>query len=308
MTDATAALAARARCPACLHAPLSVGGDVLACTACGARWPLLSRQPLAVRLGEEGLEALGEQFEAPAPARSRARRAVRRWHARRDEAFAPRIPALAESQLPVVRGAYDALPAGGRAVLDVGGGAGRWHGLLGGPPDYTIVDVIPPQRVPLAPGITYVQADATSLPFSGGSFGLVLMIEVLHHLKDPATALAEARRVLADGGSLVLTTRQAWRTLAPSDYFRFTRYGLEHLLHSAGLAERRVLALGGPASVFAVTLESNVRPLGKPLVKQLVTHPLWRLAALLDRTVFRDELTGPTPDVSGWLVVATPAG
>jgi SAM-dependent methyltransferase len=300
-----AALAARVLCPSCSRGPLSTDDDALVCTACSGRWPLISRQPLVVRLATAGTEAVGEQFREPRQAGSRVRRALWQWHARREEQFASRIPALPDSQVATIRAAYEALPAGRRSVLDVGGGNGRWRALLGNPADYTIVDVIAPEHLALDRSLTYVVADSAALPFLDEAFDLALMIEVLHHLPEPARALAEARRVLAPDGVLVLTTRQAWRTLgSPNDYFRYTRYGLEHLLRSAGFRRQQLIALGGPAAVVAVALENNLPLLAKPLAKQVVGYPLWELARLLDRTVFRENLAGPSPDASGWLVIA----
>lgn len=46
--------------------------------------------------------------------------------------------------------------------------------------------------------------DAEALPFPDGSFDLVLGHAFLHHLPDPAAALAEAHRVLVPGGTLVI--------------------------------------------------------------------------------------------------------
>jgi SAM-dependent methyltransferase len=46
--------------------------------------------------------------------------------------------------------------------------------------------------------------DAHALPFSDASFDLVFMLRVLAHLHTPALALAEACRVLALGGELVV--------------------------------------------------------------------------------------------------------
>ncbi|HEX3394740.1 MAG TPA: class I SAM-dependent methyltransferase [Acidimicrobiales bacterium] len=48
--------------------------------------------------------------------------------------------------------------------------------------------------------------DGGGLPFAPGSFDVVLMSEVIEHLVDPDLALAEARRVLAPGGTLLLST------------------------------------------------------------------------------------------------------
>lgn len=49
-----------------------------------------------------------------------------------------------------------------------------------------------------------VAGDAAHLPLADASVGLVWCLHVLHHLADPAGALAEMRRVLRPGGSLVL--------------------------------------------------------------------------------------------------------
>ena len=245
-----------------------------------------------------------QRFSAPRAPRSALRRAIRRWHAEREARFAPRNPILPESQLETIRRVYETLPAR-RAVLDVGGGNGRWRRLLGDVGDYTVVDVAEPDPASLDPGVTHVVAGATALPFGDSTFGLVLMIEMLQYVGEPATALAEAARVLEPGGALVLTTRQSWRAHGPpEDRFRFTRYALEHMLESVGLRVSALAPLGGPACVVTATLENNVPLLTKPLVKQLVSNQLWRLAGAADRTVFRESVHGAAPDVSGWLVVA----
>jgi SAM-dependent methyltransferase len=49
-----------------------------------------------------------------------------------------------------------------------------------------------------------LQADATRLPFAGASFDAVLEVHVLHLVPDWEQALAEARRVLAPGGVVVI--------------------------------------------------------------------------------------------------------
>jgi SAM-dependent methyltransferase len=49
-----------------------------------------------------------------------------------------------------------------------------------------------------------VQADFDALPFPDREFDLVVLNGSLHYAVDPARTLAEARRVLANGGSLVV--------------------------------------------------------------------------------------------------------
>jgi SAM-dependent methyltransferase len=52
--------------------------------------------------------------------------------------------------------------------------------------------------------VDWIVGDLRPLPFDDGSFDVVATRFVLHHLEDPAGALAEMRRVLAPGGALVV--------------------------------------------------------------------------------------------------------
>ena len=54
------------------------------------------------------------------------------------------------------------------------------------------------------------QADVTKLPFAGGSFDVVICSEVLEHIVDNRTAVAELVRVLKPGGDLVVTVPRFW--------------------------------------------------------------------------------------------------
>lgn len=50
-----------------------------------------------------------------------------------------------------------------------------------------------------------ILADALALPFSPCQFDLVLLCEVLEHLTNPLKGLQEAKRVLKNGGRLIIT-------------------------------------------------------------------------------------------------------
>jgi ubiquinone/menaquinone biosynthesis C-methylase UbiE len=105
--------------------------------------------------------------------------------------------------------------------------------------------------------------DAEALPFDDGSFDLVIGHAFLHHLPDPQAALAEAFRVLAPGGTLVIAgepTRIGDRIAAVVK--RATWHGLQALTSLPRLAHLRrpsVADAGGSASDVALAgLEHEV--------------------------------------------------
>ena len=66
--------------------------------------------------------------------------------------------------------------------------------------------------------------------FQDGRFDVVLLLEVLEHVADPARAISEIRRVLRPGGTLIGSTPFILGIHDHlHDYYRFTRFGLAHL-------------------------------------------------------------------------------
>jgi SAM-dependent methyltransferase len=57
----------------------------------------------------------------------------------------------------------------------------------------------------LQPAATFTVGDVESLPYAAGSFDAVVCNIGIHHVTDPARAVAEFARVLAPGGRLALT-------------------------------------------------------------------------------------------------------
>ena len=99
----------------------------------------------------------------------------------------------------------------GERVLDAGCGTGYLAaGLRRARPDVVVVGsdlsagMVGAARE--AGAWPLVQADATRLPFTDGSFDLVVCRGVLHHLPDVPAALAEWRRVLAPDGAVVVAS------------------------------------------------------------------------------------------------------
>lgn len=92
-----------------------------------------------------------------------------------------------------------------RAFLDVGCGSGR--NLQEFASGRGVGTEFSPDAVEVARrrGIDCRLADAQALPFEDGQFGIVTAFDVIEHVTDDHAALSEARRVAADGASMVVT-------------------------------------------------------------------------------------------------------
>lgn len=96
-----------------------------------------------------------------------------------------------------------------------------------------------------------------AIPFPDKYFDSVLCTEVLEHVSGAQDALREIKRVLKSGGYLYLTVPQAWPLhYEPNDYFRFTKYGIKHLLEEQGLKVIAIERIGGIFSLIGQTLLS----------------------------------------------------
>jgi len=100
-------------------------------------------------------------------------------------------------------------PADAR-ILDIGCGLGAtvawlhdkgWIGALGLDRAFSLLA----ERDPHHPRLPMVQANAVSIPFADRSFDLVLAECVLSLIAEPVRMLAECRRVMRPGASLVVT-------------------------------------------------------------------------------------------------------
>jgi ArsR family transcriptional regulator len=99
-----------------------------------------------------------------------------------------------------------------------------------------------------AKGITnieLIEGDIEDLPLPDASHDVVVASQALHHARDPGRCLAEARRVLAPGGRLLvidlLAHTEEWvRDKLQHLHLGFTEAGLEALIRDAGFARMRV--------------------------------------------------------------------
>ena len=79
-------------------------------------------------------------------------------------------------------------------TLEIGGGSGNLKEFL---PDVVSTDILPGAWLD-------AMADAQRLPFRDSVFDNIVFVDVLHHIEDPAAFFTEARRVLRDGGRIVM--------------------------------------------------------------------------------------------------------
>jgi SAM-dependent methyltransferase len=109
----------------------------------------------------------------------------------------------------LARWLIDEIPIGGaRRILDLGCGVGALlpH-LRNASPESVVVGLDRTQAVALGPrAFPLLVGDAVRVPFRNRSFDAVVMAFMLFHLPDPTAGLAEARRILRQGGWIGLLT------------------------------------------------------------------------------------------------------
>lgn len=108
---------------------------------------------------------------------------------------------------------------------DSDGEGGRYRDYFANSSTYTTSEVTAEHGCDLVVDIR------TATGIASASYDCVVCSGVLEHVDDWRAALGEIARILKDGGVLLLGVpfRQAVH-MAPQDFWRFTRYGVEHML------------------------------------------------------------------------------
>lgn len=93
--------------------------------------------------------------------------------------------------------------------------------------------------------------DVKQLPFPDETFDTLFCCSVLEHLPDPWEAFSEMWRILSPGGVAIVSLPFVYNLHdEPYDYYRFTRYGIEHLAKQAGFEVQEVVVNGGLFHLF----------------------------------------------------------
>jgi SAM-dependent methyltransferase len=114
--------------------------------------------------------------------------------------------------------------------------------------------------LPGNPAADVVLDDTGRVPLPDGSVDAVLSTQVLEHVTDPDTYLAECGRLLRDGGSLLLSTHGImYYHRDPEDYWRWTSAGLRALVERHGfLVEEQYGVLGLAAAALQLYQDATI--------------------------------------------------
>lgn len=128
-------------------------------------------------------------------------------------------------------------------------------------------------------------AHLESLPFAGERFDAALSVVTLEHVRQPEKVMREMARVMRPGARLLLVAPQEWEVhQAPHDYFRYTRFGILHLLDAAGLRAETLEPAGGIFRLLArrLLMAARLLPVLARIPALLVCVPLALILPWLD--------------------------
>lgn len=203
-------------------------------------------------------------------------------------------------------------------VLDIGAGKSPWREYLPSSAKYHGIDIESAADFGMqSAGAEITYYDGKSMPYADAAFDAAICVEVLEHVENPESFLAEIARVLKDEAPLLLTVPwSARRHYIPHDYHRFTRERLKVLLETSGFAAVEIRERGNDIGVIANKLVVMTARLLKP---RRLSHLFWSLplalfgmaitcAFLIAAHVSEALDMGSKEDPLGYFVTAVRAG
>ena len=153
--------------------------------------------------------------------------------------------------------AANSVPPGSR-VLDAGAGECPYRSFFGHVA-YESTDLCLVTKAYAK--LTFI-SDLAKIPVKPDSYDLVLCSQTLEHVPDPKLLLAELHRVLKPGGKLWLSVPLFYEEHEiPYDYYRYTRYGIAHLLDQVHFQIESITWLEGYFGTLAYQLKVGTKTL-----------------------------------------------
>lgn len=189
----------------------------------------------------------------------------------------------------------------GSEVLDAGAGEGNHARIFNGVKvNYTGIDS----------GVGHREWDYSNVKhgdienlneYPNAFFDIILLVQVLEHVKEPSSVLSELNRVAKENTKLFIAVPQSQAVhQVPNDFYRYTPYGLVYLLEKNNWSVEKIdpqIYGDFEANVRRLqwTLDeyrsrSDLKPFEKFLVKTVffVSRLVKRAARLLDRKSIRN--------------------
>jgi len=161
-------------------------------------------------------------------------------------------------------------------ILDVGSGTGYFKNLFI-PESYVSVDFNP------YPGTDIICDFSVNWPFKPESVDMVLLSNVLEHIRDGERLLDCILKCLKPGGTLLITVPFMIKIhQAPYDFVRYTHFALSRMLKKAGFRIEILEAVYEPAYLARTTLK-NLRSVvheGGNLKNRLGRTIIWGMWAV----------------------------
>jgi SAM-dependent methyltransferase len=148
-------------------------------------------------------------------------------------------------------------------------------------------------------------ADGLHLPFASASFDAVLCTEVIEHVPEPGVLLHEVNRVLKEKGILLLSAPLVWGLHAePHDFFRFTKYGLKHLMKKTNFQVLKIQPTCGFWATYGQRLSDFLfQKYGKSLIGIAFILPICAFIQFL--SMILDKAFGQEGEPLDYVVVAS---
>ncbi|KQM63944.1 hypothetical protein ASE74_12310 [Pedobacter sp. Leaf216] len=102
---------------------------------------------------------------------------------------------------------------------------------------------------------------ANKIPLNDDLFETIISTQTIEHVEDPHGLISEAYRLLKNNGYLIISGPMYWPLHEePYDFFRFTKYGFQHMLEQAGFKVTSVCASGGKWALAGQALLHAIYP------------------------------------------------